>query len=434
MKRLPLALPVILILAAFPAAHATNLVDIYGEAQQQDAAFASARAAYQAGQEKLPQGLSQLLPSVSFGASISNNDVTSSSVSRQYTNEGYSLSLTQPVYRKQNFAQYEQAKSQVSVAEAQFLAAKQDLIMRVAQAYFDVLLAQDNVTLSGAQKTAIGEQLQQAKRNFEVGVATITDTHEAQARFDLATSQEIAAKNDLEIKKRALQQIIGRLPDTLATLTAKLALKYPEPNDMGKWVEAAEQQNLPLQIQRASLEIANLEVEKNRAGHQPTLDLVASYGDSRNASYLVSGSTTSQSIGLQFNLPLYQGGLVNSRVREAVANQDKARQDLELTRRQVALQSNQAFLGVTSGIAQVQALEQALVSSQSSLDSTKLGQEVGVRTSVDVLNAQQQLYSAKRDLSQARYNTLLSQIKLKLATGTLSEQDLQLVNQWLENK
>jgi len=433
MKRLPLALPVILILAAFPAAHAANLLDIYGEAQQQDAAYASARAAYQAGKEKLPQGLSQLLPSVSLGASISNNDVSSPTASRQYTNEGYSLSLTQPLYRKQNFTQYEQAKSQVSVAEAQFLAAQQDLVMRVAQAYFDVLLAQDNVMLSGAQKTAIGEQLQQAKRNFEVGVATITDTHEAQARFDLATSQEIAAKNDLEIKKRALQQIIGRIPGSLATLNSKLALTYPEPNDMGKWVEAAEEQNLPLQIQRASLEIANLEVEKSRAGHQPTVDLVASYGDSRNASYLTSGNTTSQSIGLQFNLPLYQGGLVNSRVREAVANQDKARQDLELARRQVALQSNQAFLGVTSGIAQVQALEQALVSSQSMLESTRIGQEVGVRTSVDVLNAQQQLYSAKRDLSQARYNTLLSQIKLKLATGTLSEQDLQQVNQWLEN-
>jgi len=432
MKRLPLAFPVVLALAAFPAAHAANLVDIYGEAQQQDAAFASARAAYQAGKEKLPQGLSQLLPSVFLSANISSNDVSSSSLSRQYTNEGYSLSLTQPVYRKQNFTQYEQAKSQVSVTDAQFLAAKQDLIMRVAQAYFDALLAQDNVSLAGAQKTAIAEQLAQAKRNFEVGVATITDTHEAQARFDLATSQEIAAKNDLEIKKRALQQIIGRIPDPLATLAAKLVLKYPEPNDMGKWVEAAEQQNLQLQVQRAFLEIANLEVEKNRAGHQPTVDLVASYSDSRNASYLISGNTTSQSIGVQFNLPLYQGGLVNSRVREAVAGQDKARQDLELARRQVALQSNQAFLGVTSGIAQVQALEQALVSSQSSLDSTKLGQEVGVRTSVDVLNAQQQLYSAKRDLSQARYNAILSQIKLKLATGTLGEDDLQQVNQWLK--
>jgi outer membrane protein len=429
MKRLPLSL---LILAAFPAAQAENLLDIYGEAQQQDAAFASARAAYRAGQEKLPQGLSQLLPTVSLSAAVSNNDVSSPSGSRNYHSDGYTLSLSQPIYRQQNFTQYAQAKSQVSVAEAQFAAARQDLILRVAQAYFDALLAQDNVALSGAQKTAIAEQLEQAKRNFEVGVSTITDTHEAQARFDLASAQEIAANNDLEIKKRGLQQIIGTIPASLATLNAKLALKYPEPNDMSKWVEAAEQQNLQLQIQRAALEIANLEVERNRAGHYPTVDLVASYNSTNNPSYLLSGTTTSQSIGVQFALPLFQGGLINSKVREAVANQDKARQDLEQTRRQVVLQSNQAFLGVTSGIAQVKALEQALVSSQSSLDSTKLGQEVGVRTSVDVLNAQQQLYSAKRDLSQARYSVILSQIKLKLATGTLGEDDLQQVNQWLE--
>jgi outer membrane protein len=431
MKRLPLALS---ILAAFPAVQAANLLDIYGEAQQQDAAFASARAAYQAGQEKLPQALSQLLPTVSLSTSTSSNDVTSPAINRNYSSDGYTLSLSQPIFRPQNLTQYAQAKSQVSVVEAQFVVAKQDLIVRVAQAYFDTLLAQDNVSLSGAQKTAIAEQLEQAKRNFEVGVSTITDTHEAQARFDLANAQEIAANNDLEIKKRVLQQIIGTIPASLATLNAKLALKYPEPNDMSKWVEAAEQQNLQLQIQRAALEIADLEVERNRAGHYPTVDLVASYGASNNPSYQLSGTTTSQSIGVQLTLPLYQGGLINSKVREAVANQDKARQDLEQTRRQVVLQSNQAYLGVTSGIAQVKALEQALVSSQSSLDSTKLGQEVGVRTSVDVLNAQQQLYSAKRDLSQARYNTILSQIKLKLATGTLSEEDLQQVNQWLEGK
>ena len=432
MKRLPLALSVILAWAAFPAAQAANLVDIYGEAKQQDAAFASARAAYQAGLEKLPQGLSQLLPTVSLGANVTSNDVSSPSASRQYGSQGYSLSLSQPIYRKQNLTQYEQAKTQVGVAEAQLAVARQDLIMRVAQAYFDVLLAQDNVQLAGAQKTAIAEQLEQAKRNFEVGISTITDTHEAQARFDLATAQEIAAKNDLEIKKRALQQIIGRIPESLNALSGKLALKQPEPNDMAKWVEAAEQQNLQLQIQRASQEIANLEVEKNRAGHHPTVDLVASYGESNNPSYLLSGTTTSQSVGVQFNLPLYQGGLVNSRIREAVANQEKARQDVEQTRRQVALQSNQAFLGVTNGVAQVKALEQALVSSQSMLESTRIGQEVGVRTSVDVLNAQQQLFSAKRDLSQARYNTLLNQIRLKLATGTLGEEDVQQINQWLE--
>jgi outer membrane protein len=266
-----------------------------------------------------------------------------------------------------------------------------------------------------------------------VGTATIVDTHEAQARYDLATSQEITALNDLEVKKRALQVIIGKEPEPLVVLGEKLPLLYPEPNDMTKWVESAEQQSPTLLGQRAALEIANQEVERNRAGHYPTLDLVASYADSDNSnlSFGIGGEIKSSAVGLQLNLPLYQGGAVSSRVRQAIALQEKARQDLEQTDRQVALQTRQSFLGVTSGVAQVKALEQALVSSQSSLDSTKLGQEVGVRTNVDVLNAQQQLYSARRDLFQARYNYIISQLQLRAAVGTLSEADLEQVNRWL---
>ncbi len=428
MKSLPFAL---LALLASPLLHAANLTDVYREAQQQDAAYASARAAFQAGQEKLPQGRALLLPSVNLGANTTWNEVDLPTANRQYNSNGYSLSLSQPIYRKQNFAQYQQAKAQVSQAEAQFAVARQDLIIRVAQAYFDVLLAQDNVTLAGAQKAAIGEQLEMAKRNFEVGIATITDTHEAQARYDLTTSQEIAAQNDLEIKKRALQQIISKIPEHLAVLNSKLPLVLPEPNDMTKWVAQAEQQSPQIAIQRAALEIADQEVERNRAGHYPTLDLVAGHSRNNNSSYLLSGVVTSQTIGLQLNLPIYQGGSVSSKVREALANQEKARQDLELANRQAALQTRQSFLGVTSGMAQVKALEQALVSSQSSLDSTRLGQEVGVRTNVDVLNAQQQLYTAKRDLSQARYNYILSQLKLKSAVGVLSDEDVEQVNRWL---
>lgn len=428
MKSLPFAL---LALLASPLLHAANLTDVYREAQQQDAAYASARAAFQAGQEKLPQGRALLLPSVNLGANTTWNEVDLPTANRQYNSNGYSLSLSQPIYRKQNFAQYQQAKAQVSQAEAQFAVARQDLIIRVAQAYFDVLLAQDNVTLAGAQKAAIGEQLEMAKRNFEVGIATITDTHEAQARYDLTTSQEIAAQNDLEIKKRALQQIISKIPEHLAVLNSKLPLVLPEPNDMTKWVAQAEQQSPQIAIQRAALEIADQEVERNRAGHYPTLDLVAGHSRNNNSSYLLSGVVTSQTIGLQLNLPIYQGGSVSSKVREALANQEKARQDLELAHRQAALQTRQSFLGVTSGMAQVKALEQALVSSQSSLDSTRLGQEVGVRTNVDVLNAQQQLYTAKRDLSQARYNYILSQLKLKSAVGVLSDEDVEQVNRWL---
>lgn len=427
MKSLPLAL---LVLFSSPV-YAANLMEVYREAQQQDAAYASARAAFEAGQEKAPQGLALLLPSISLGANTTWNEVDLPTATRQYNSNGYSLSLNQPIYRKQNFAQYEQSKSQVVQAEAQFAVARQDLIVRVAQAYFDVLLAQDNVALAGAQKAAIGEQLEMAKRNFEVGTATITDTHEAQARYDLTTSQEIAAQNDLEIKKRALQLVLGKIPEHLAVLNSKLPLVLPEPNDMTKWVAQAEQQSPQIAIQRAALAIATQEVERNRAGHYPTLDLVAGHSRNNNSSYLLSGTVTSQTVGLQLNLPIFQGGSVNSKVREALANQEKARQDLELGNRQAALQTRQAFLGVTSGLAQVKALEQALVSSQSSLDSTRLGQEVGVRTNVDVLNAQQQLYTAKRDLSQARYSYILNQLKLKSAVGVLRDEDVEQVNRWL---
>lgn len=421
-------------MAFSPVLHAENMMDAYREAQNHDAVFASAKAAHRAGLEKLPQGRSLLLPSVNLSADTTENSVKREGVDRMnYNSYGYTLSLSQPIFRKQNFAQYEQSKQQVTQAEVQLAIAKQDLILRVAQAYFDALLAQDNVAFASSYKTSISEQLAQAKRNFEVGTATITDTHEAQARFDLATSQEIAARNDLEVKKFALQKVIGRIPSNLSRLNEKLPLKTPEPNDMEQWVASSEQQNLQYQIQQAAFEIANQEVERNRGGHYPTLDVVASYRDANNASlnFGIGGNTQSTAIGLQLNLPIFSGGSTSSKVREAVANQDKAREDLEDTRRQVELQTRQAFLGVTSGEAQVRALEQALVSTQSSLDSTKLGFEVGVRTSVDVLNAQQQLFSAKRDLSQARYAYIMNQLKLKSAVGTLGEADLEQVNSLL---
>ncbi len=440
MKRITLALLVMAIFA--PGAQADNLMDTYRDALANDAALASARAAYLAGQEKLPQGRALLLPSINLSANTTWNETdiqyrgTSSfpGGQRNYNTNGATLSLSQPIYRRQNWAQYEQGKLQSAVAEIQYAAAQQGLMLNVSQAYFDALLAQDNASLAGAQKKAIQEQLDQAKMSFEVGTATITDTHEAQARFDLASASEIAALNELEIRQRALEKIIGKLPGTLATLVAELPLQTPEPSDISKWVEAAEQNNLLVQTKRASAEIANQEVERNRGGHHPTLDLVASYSDTgaTGSTFGVGNDTKASVIGLQLNLPLYQGGGTSSRVREAVANQEKARQDLTLEVRQSSLSTREAYLGVTSGAAQVRALEQALVSSQSSLDSTRLGLEVGVRTNVDVLNAQQQLFSAKRDLYKARYAYLINRLKLKSAAGTLAEDDLLQVNQWLK--
>jgi outer membrane protein len=425
-------------LACVPASGA-DLVEVLRQAQTADATYSAARASWQATQEKLPQGLALLLPSASVTANTQYNDRTidfrnNTSVDGRFNSNSIAVTVSQPLYRAQNWIQYEQAKVQVSQSDYQLSLALQDLILRVAQAYFDILLAQDNVEFAGAQKQAIGEQLAQAKRNFEVGTATITDTHEAQARYDLVTAQEIAAINDLESKKRTLQQIIGTNAPPVAPLGPKFALVPPEPGSMDAWVDLALDTSLQVQIQRATEEFAAKEVERNRAAHHPTLDVVGSYTDSGTGSGQQGGvgnDTRAGIIGLQLAVPLYQGGAINSRVREAQANLEKARQDLEAARRTAALNTRQAFLGVTSGIAQVNALQSAVVSSQSQLESTRLGQEVGVRTGVDVLNAQQQLYSARRDLAQARYNYILNILRLRAAAGRLDEEDVVRINQWL---
>ncbi len=428
----PLSLMLCLAGLSTPLA-AADLMDIYRQAQEQDATFASARHARDAGIEALPQGRSLLLPTIGLSGAKTRTDTERGESDFNNTSRVWALSLSQPLFRWQNWAQYKQGESRAQQAEALFVSAQQDLIVRAAQAYFDVLLAQDNVELTRAQKTAIAEQLEQAKINFEVGTATITDTHDAQARYDLVTSQEIAAVNDLEVKRRALEVLIGRYPDALKPLAGKLPLDPPEPNDMDKWVDSADAQNPQLLAQRANYEVAKQQVEVNRAGHLPTLDLVANRSKNSNATFGTTsiGQTTTDSVGLQLNIPLFQGGYVSSKLREAAANYEKAKQDLEFAKRSVDLQARQSYLGVTSGIAQVKALEQSVVSNQSALESTQLGQEVGVRTSVDVLNARQQLYTAKRDLSQARYNFVMSRLKLKAAVGSLTEEDIALINQWL---
>ncbi|MHB8826026.1 MAG: TolC family outer membrane protein [Thiobacillus sp.] len=422
-----------LTLALAPAAHATNLVDVFRDAQAYDAQYAAARAAREAGQEKAVQGRAGLLPNVNLGGNVRYNSLESSLPrgDADYDSNGLSLTAAQPVYRKQNQVQYAQAKEQVKIADMQFRVAEQDLILRVAQAYFDVLESQDNIAFINSQKSAITEQLAFAKRNFEVGTATITDTHEAQARFDLAVAQEIAELNSLNIRLRALEKIIGKPPGTLDTL-ADPALLKGGPGSIDEWAARAVEGNLQAEIQRIAKTIADQEVERNRAGHHPTLDAVAGYTINNGQNFgATQVDTRVASVGLELNLPIYQGGLINSRVREAVANQEKARQDVEVATREAGLQARQAWLNVNSGVARVRALEQALVSTQAQLDSTKLGLEVGVRTNLDVLNAEQQVLSAQRDLAGARYASLLAGLSLKAAVGTLSPEDLAEIDQYL---
>ena len=421
---------------------AADLLEIYRLALASDPVYSAARASWTASQEKMPQGLAGLLPQASLSASTQYNDrdlrfrnPTIAGSQAQYNSNSTSVSVSQPLYRKQNFVAYDQGKTQVALADVQFASVGQDLILRVSQAYFDVLLASANLSFTQAQKTAIGQQLAQAKRNFEVGNATITDTHEAQARYDLVTAQEIGAQADVEVKNRTLEQLIGRPAPALAGPARNFSPTPPTPNAMEPWVERARTNGLAVRIAQEALNFQSQDVVRNRGAHYPTVDAYASLTDSGQGSGVQGGSgtdTTSKIIGLQLAIPLYQGGIVNSRVREALANEDKARQDLENARRSAELAARQGYLGVTSNIAQVRALEAAVISNQSSLDSTILGQQVGVRTQVDVLNAQQLLFSARRDLAQARYNYIASFLRLIAAAGELDEEDLQRINSWLE--
>ena len=422
-------------------AFAADLLSIYREAQIRDSTYAGAKAQYIGAQEKLPQARALLLPSINFSAGTHYNDVNTDYPSnifpsgrQDFYDYNYGVNLTQPIFRRQNTATFEQAKVQVKQAETQLSAASQDLMTRVAQGYFDVLLARANLSTIRSQKTAVAEQLEQAKRNFVVGTATITDSREAQARYDLVVAQELVGENDLEVKGRALEQIVGKPVGKLAGLSTPVTLNPPEPADMAAWVDQAYQSSLQVAFAQQSLEIAAQEIKKADAGHYPTLDAIGSLTDNyaNGSAQGIASDIKALVVGVQLNVPLYQGGGISSRVREAVAGQERARQDLEGARRNVALQTRTAFLGVTSGLGQIKALRQAVESTKLQLESTKLGQEVGVRTAVDVLNAEQQLAAAERDLAQAVYNTIVSQLKLKAAVGKLAEADLADVNRFLK--
>jgi outer membrane protein len=435
-----------LALAAAPlAVNAQDLLQVYHDALAYDAQYAAARYALQAGLEAEPQGRALVLPNVGLTANATRTsvDVTVRNPTplnavptgrRNFDSSAYELTLTQPVYRMQNFLKYDQADYQVKQAQATFGKASQDLILRVAQAYFDVLSAQDTLELARAQTKAIGEQLAQAKRNFEVGTSTIVDTNDAQARYDLAVSQEIANQHDLDNKRRALEQITGKQYPSLAPLRPDVKLKMPQPASMDDWVDLAEKHGYPVLIQEAGTEIAHLQSKSAQAGHYPTLDVVATYGyntQSATALSLAGYNNTEGTIGLQFAVPIYQGGAISSQARQAADSYEQSKQDLLNARRSAALDAQQSYLAVESGVSQVKALEQALASSQSALESNKLGYEVGVRIEIDVLNAQQQLYSTKRDLALARYNTILSELRLKAAAGGLDEKDIEKVDEAL---
>ena len=427
--------------AAVPA-YAQNLVDLYDSARAFDTNYQSAKLQYDANLAKADQAKAGILPTAGLSAGATRNNLENTNpalvgLNRTFNSQTAAITASQPLYRPGNVAVYEQGLKQVDLAKAQLDTASQDLIVRTSQAYFDVLASQDTLAFLRAQKTAVAEQLASAKRNFEVGTSTITDTREAQARYDLVIAQEIAGENDLRVKKLALDTLVGKTDSQPKGLVVPAALPPLVPADVNTWVDQSVLVHPSIRLAQSNYEIADLEVKKAEAGHKPTLDLNASYNIARSPSGTATGANTLSNrsnvgtIGLAFNLPLFAGFATQNRVVETIALKDKAQVDLEGARRTVALATRTAYFGVQSGQGQVKALEAAELSSQSALDANKLGYQVGVRINVDVLNSQSQLFQTKRDLAKARYDVLVGGLKLRQANGTLTSDDLLIVNSLL---
>ncbi|CAN7319153.1 TolC family outer membrane protein [Variovorax sp. LjRoot84] len=434
LRLLPLS---VALAAAFALpAHGQSLIDLYESARSYDATYQAARSQYDASLARAAQAKAGILPAVGLSAGASHTeldvDTPVGNTSRGFNTQNVGVNATQPLYRPANWATYEQGKRQVDIAQAVLTIADQDLVVRVSQAYFDVLSAQDSLALVRAQKIAVAEQLASAKRNFEVGTSTITDTREAQARYDLVISQEIAAENDLQVKKIALDQLVGRPGSVPVPLAAPVVLPEVMPADINAWVAQAEDVHPSIRQARLGLDVATLEVRKAEAGHKPTLDANLGYNVTNNpqgtSTTMGRSRINAATVGVVFTLPLFAGYATENRVKETLALEEQSRSVLESTRRSVTQATRAAYLGLVSGAGQVKALEAAEASSQVALDANRLGYQVGVRINIDVLNSQSQLFQTKRDLAVSRYNVLLGNLKLRQANGTLTADDLRAIN------
>ena len=433
MPRLALISAAVLAVCAAPVM-AQNLTQLYESARAYDAAYQSAKSQYDANLAKAEQTKAGLYPTAGLTGSVnkSNTDNTSPSSNRSPLSQSLAVNANQPLYRPANKATAEQGEKQAALAKTTLDSAEQDLIVRVSQAYFDVLASNDSLAFVKAQKAAVAEQLASAKRNFEVGTSTITDTREAQARFDLVIAQEIAAENDLRVKKIALDQLVGKTNSDPRPLALPLTLPALVPGDVNAWVAQSDPEHPSIKAAKLGLDVAQLETQKAQAANKPTLDAIASYGINRTLSSAPGNNrANTASVGLQFNMPLFTGYATDNRIKETLLLEDKARNDLEGAKRAIAQATRTAYFGVVSGQGQVNALQAAEASSQSALDANKLGYQVGVRINIDVLNSQSQLFQTKRDLAKARYDVLVGGLKLRQANGTLKAEDLNPINSLL---
>jgi len=443
-RTLPLTAAVALAFAS--GAQAQSLVEMYDAARGYDAGFISAKAQFEANLARANQALGGILPNISVSVSQIKTDyqrqVKGLDLVRQPVTEletkTTAATLVQPIYRPAAWAAYRQGGRLLQQAAAQYEAAEHDLLIRVSQAYFDVLTSEDNLELVQTQKKAVSEQLASAQRNFEVGTATITGVRDAQARFDLANAQEIAAENDLRIKRLALNMVVGLSEAKPKRLTKNTALVAPPKEDVNTWVSQSQANSPAVRQAQLALEVADFEIDKATAGHKPTLDAQMTYGrtENLNGTPLATGfslpvTTWNPTVGLVLNVPLFAGFSTMYKVKEASALKDKAQSDLENARRNTEQATRTAYFGLLAGLSQVKAYEAAELSSQSALDANKLGYSVGVNINIDVLNSQSQLYQTKRDLAKARYDVLVTNLKLRQAAGTLTPADLQPINDLL---
>jgi outer membrane protein len=439
-RTLPLTAAVVLAFAT--NAQAQSLVEMYDAARGYDAGFISAKAQFEANLARANQTLGGILPNIAVSVSQVRTDFQRQSQGTERTaiteleTKTTAATLVQPIYRPAAWATYRQGGRQLLQAAAQYEAAEHELLIRVSQAYFDVLTSEDNLELVQTQKKAVSEQLASAQRNFEVGTATITGVRDAQARFDLADAQAIAAENDIRTKRLALDMVVGLSNAKPKRLAKNTTLVAPPKEDVNDWVSQAHANSPAVRQAQLAVEVADYEMDKATALHKPTLDAQMTYGRTENlkgafvgTTYASTPSTTwNPSVGLFLNVPLFAGFSGVYKVKEAIALKDKAQADLENARRGTEQATRNTYFGLIAGLSQVKAYEAAEASSQSALDANKLGYSVGVNINIDVLNSQSQLYQTKRDLAKARYDVLVTNLKLRQAAGTLTPADLQPIN------
>lgn len=434
--RVPAILLLGLSISAGEPLYAADLLDVYQLAVRQDARLKAAQAGFQASEELRPQALSALLPQVSGNAQYSRENLEINtqgfgSESGTFNSRGYSLRLDQVIYNHGSIVRLRQSSARIARARARLGAVAQALIVRVSEAYFNVLAAEDNVRFAVAEKKAIYRQLEQARQQFQVGMIAITDVKQARAAYDLAVAQQVSAANRVAVRREALLVITGQLPARLAQVQRRIPLITPKPADISQWVATAIRQNLQLIAAQFATEAASLEVSRRRAGHYPTLGLFAEMSNQDTGGIFGAQETDDEMIGIEVNVPLYSGGFVSSATQQASYLFAQAQQLQAQQRRETVRQTRAAYLNVMAGISRVKALRQALVSNRAAANAARIGFKVGTRTSVDVLVALRDMFRTQRDLARARYRYLLNTLRLKQAAGTLMVDDLSVLNTWL---